>query len=75
MTVQIKININESLMDAAIDVSKQERENPRKKASGIKLKNILCRMIRDGEGFSEDEIPRKKSRQRKDTRDGNISTI
>ena len=49
-------------MDAVIAVRRQERESIREKE---KLKNRLHRMVRDDEGFSEDEIPRKNHYFRK----------
>ena len=56
-------------MDNVIDVSKQEIEISRKKDSDWNLKKRLRRMVRDDEGFSEDEIPRNIARHQKYTRD------
>ena len=38
------------------------------------MKNRLRWMVRDDEGFLEDEIPRNKSRHQKDTRDDTMDT-
>ena len=53
MTVKIQRNNDESQMDAVISTSKQEREISRKNTSSRNLKNILQRIVRDDEGYSE----------------------
>ena len=55
-------------MDSVISVRKHEREINRK-GKVINPKNRLQRMVRDDEGFAEDEIPRKKARHQRYARD------